>query len=275
MILHWESTGDIPHVDLLLNLKIFVVDSWSEFQLGIFQKTAALPLGLWVKTFSSVFLKDDVKRTPSMLYLMFKQHITTSTSDFLCFWNRGTLKTSKPRQVKGLKFYGFDSWGKSFLTVNTLPLFQTKVSKHAKNSQETLQKWRWMAAAAVLQRPQYIRRRRALNCPPFRWEMHFRNDDHMEKHGWYRHGFFMLKTNLEKCNKLVWCSVIWVGGGRIQFPIRSCDRMDSVYIITNAMWFGNTHVKTNLEKRNKLAWCSVMWPDGRCIQGPKRLVYMC
>ena len=210
MILHRESTGDIPHVDLLINLKIFVVDSWSEFQLGIFRKTAALPLGHWAKTYSSVFLKDDVKELPAC-----------------CIPCSNNIQQHRPRQVKGLKFFGFDSWGKSFLTVNTLPLFQTKFSKHAKNSQETLQKWRWMAAAAVLQRPQYIRRRRALNCPPFRWKMHFRNDDHMEKHGWYRHGFFMLKTNLEKCNKLVWCSVMWVGGGRIQFPIRSCDRMDA------------------------------------------------
>ena len=45
-------------------------------------------------------------------------------------------------------------------------------------------------------------------------------------HGRYVFAFFHvetispIKTNLEKGNKLVWCSVMWVGGGCIQFPIR-------------------------------------------------------
>ena len=59
------------------------------------------------------------------------------------------------------------------------------------------------------------------------WEvLYFLLGNRRALHGRYVFAFFHvetispIKTNLEKCNKLVWCSVMRLGGRSIQFPIR-------------------------------------------------------
>ena len=114
----------------------------------------------------------------------YSQHVvshfqTVSTSDFLVSGTLAHCELENPGQRS--QFFWIWQLKKNVLEFR---LFQTKVLKHATNkklpgdtSEIKMNGSNCFATSTV-----YSSKVSALNCSPFRWKMHFRTDDHMEKH---------------------------------------------------------------------------------------------